>query len=201
MNYISHLHLASVSSTSLLGNFLGDFVKGEDLSYLPPEIRVGVKLHRKVDSFTDSHHEIAALRSGFPSDIRRVSGIILDVYFDFLLVSHWQQYTVLSLESTLETFYAQLQVWPEPINGRFAKTREGLLSHRWLIDYKQEQTCLRAYNAIESRFKGKITFADKADVYVKQNKKHIEQVFHRFYPDLIRFTRQSAKEFEQNEKG
>ena len=62
MNYIAHIYLAEHTQTSKLGNFLGDFVKGPDLSSLPVEIQTGIKFHRAIDSYTDSHHQITALK-------------------------------------------------------------------------------------------------------------------------------------------
>ena len=50
MNYIAHIHIGSHTQTHLLGNFLGDFVKGSQLQYLPFEIEQGIRLHRSIVS-------------------------------------------------------------------------------------------------------------------------------------------------------
>ncbi len=55
MNYLSHLFLAEDTEESKIGNLLGDFVKGWLNDDFTPEIIKGIKTHRKVDSFTDSH--------------------------------------------------------------------------------------------------------------------------------------------------
>ena len=190
MNYIAHLHLAHVSGTSLLGNFLGDFVKGRDFQHLPSELETGIKLHRKIDRYTDEHESILALRTLFPKHLRRMSGVVLDVYFDHLLVSRWQEYASLPLLQLLDDFYLQLEDYDGKLNQRFMNTRNGLLQYRWLIDYKQEQTCLRAYTAIEKRLKGKILFADEAHAFVINERVAIQQVFQEFYPQLIKSAQQ-----------
>ena len=82
MNYLAHIHLGYLSQTSLVGNFLGDFVKGSDLSHLNTALRQGVWLHRRIDTYTDQHTAIVELRNLFPKKLRRFSGIALDVYFD-----------------------------------------------------------------------------------------------------------------------
>ena len=201
MNYIAHLHLARVSDSSLVGNFLGDFVKGKNLEHLSHEEMLGVRLHRKVDYFTDNDPLIREMKTWFPDSLRRVAGIVLDVYFDHLLVSHWSRYCDAPVEHILDEFYSDLTQYTTRINPGFAKTRQGLLRHRWLIDYKREQTCFRAYTAIERRLNGRIQFAQQADVYIGNNKAAIEVKFLEFYPKLIEFAQNTALELkEQKEK-
>ena len=100
MNYIAHINLAEHTETSALGNFLGDFVKGDLYSWtrdghnetLPDVLLKGIRLHRSVDNYTDSHNTNQYLRALFPKPLRRMSGIILDVYFDHLLCQHWSRF-------------------------------------------------------------------------------------------------------------
>lgn len=86
MNYLAHIHIANHTQTSLLGNFLGDFVKGQAFNDLPRELATGVRLHRKIDQFTDSHELVKGLRRSFPRDLRRVAGIVIDITFDYFLL-------------------------------------------------------------------------------------------------------------------
>ena len=55
MNYLAHACLSFGKPAYLVGNFLGDFVKNKDLEQLTPEVVLGVKLHRTIDVFTDTH--------------------------------------------------------------------------------------------------------------------------------------------------
>ena len=88
MNYFAHLVLSQPTIESTVGNLLGDFARGVDQSKLEPAVLAGLKNHRAVDRFTDSHPEISALRQCFSSKRRRFAGIALDVYFDHLLMNH-----------------------------------------------------------------------------------------------------------------
>jgi len=127
MNYIAHIHLANVSNTCVVGNFLGDFVKGNDLQALRLSIQHGVRLHRKIDSFTDSHVLIADLRRQFPRQLRRMSGIVLDIYFDHLLCLHWSKFNHENLQTTLDDFYARLAKVEVPLITRFPMVKARLL--------------------------------------------------------------------------
>jgi acyl carrier protein phosphodiesterase len=55
MNYLAHLYLAQDSAELMIGSILGDFVKGRLKDRYPNEIQHGIALHRKIDSYTDSH--------------------------------------------------------------------------------------------------------------------------------------------------
>ena len=52
MNILAHLHLASLVSSSLIGNTVADFVKGDPYLTYTNDIADGIMLHRKIDSMT-----------------------------------------------------------------------------------------------------------------------------------------------------
>ncbi len=56
MNFLAHLYLSADDPEIQLGNFIGDFVRGRDLSSrFSPGIVKGISLHREIDEFTDRH--------------------------------------------------------------------------------------------------------------------------------------------------
>ncbi len=97
MNYLAHLHLAEDSDESLLGNLLGDFVKGHLGNEYSPEIIKGIKTHRKVDAYTDSNEKFLACKKLLRPDRRRFAGIIVDLSFDHFLAKNWSQYSNVEL--------------------------------------------------------------------------------------------------------
>ncbi len=46
MNYLAHLHIAEQSDSNLLGNLLGDFVKGDPSKRYGVDVVQGIRLHR-----------------------------------------------------------------------------------------------------------------------------------------------------------
>jgi acyl carrier protein phosphodiesterase len=188
MNYLAHIHLAKLSGTSMVGNFLGDFVKGSEFSYLSEEHQHGIKLHRRIDSFTDHHKDIKSLRECFPKELRRMSGVVIDIHFDHLLCQHWKNFDSESQEAVLDRFYNKLANFTSPIEGRFELVKKGLLECRWLNDYQAPSSCERAYYQIEKRLKGKVHFAEDATEFVQDNSAFFTQHFLKFYPQLIEFS-------------
>jgi acyl carrier protein phosphodiesterase len=94
MNYLAHLFLAGPSAESLIGNLAGDFVKGalrED--QYTPGIRAGIRQHRAIDAFTDTHPEVAGFRRVLIPDHGHYSRVISDVFFDYFLANGWSRYS------------------------------------------------------------------------------------------------------------
>ena len=98
MNFLAHTLLAFDEPELLVGQFCGDFVRGRDLTRFPLRIAQGIRLHRHVDVFTDSHEAVVSARASFATR-RRFAGIIMDVWFDHCLARDWQRFNGLSLDS------------------------------------------------------------------------------------------------------
>jgi len=91
VNHLAHVVLAGPDPDDRLGAFLGDHVKGmEAVEALPPGLARGVRLHRRIDTWSDNHPAVVELRAKSGPEWRRYSGIILDVLFDTMLVRHWE---------------------------------------------------------------------------------------------------------------
>jgi len=61
MNYLSHLFLAeqiTQDAEEILGNLMGDFVKGRLAEQYSPAVMRGLELHRQVDAYTDHHPQV-----------------------------------------------------------------------------------------------------------------------------------------------
>ena len=92
MNYLAHIYFSGKNRQVSLGNFIGDFVKGKRYEEFPSDIKEGILLHRKIDHFTDNHpiflETVDLLRPSFG----RYSGIMVDMYYDYLLASSFDRY-------------------------------------------------------------------------------------------------------------
>ena len=108
MNYLSHIYLSGDSEEIQLGNFIGDFVKGQQFRKYPVDVAKGIMLHRQIDSFTDSHgivkECIAKLRPGFG----KYSGIVVDIFLDHFLAVNWHRFSFEKLPAFTKRFHAVL---------------------------------------------------------------------------------------------
>lgn len=93
MNYLAHALLAGEDDSLILGSLLGDFVRGPVSNALPSRVADGVRLHRAVDVYTDSHPAICAAKAMFNRPLRRYAAILLDVWFDHVLANDFARWS------------------------------------------------------------------------------------------------------------
>ncbi|GJM15507.1 MAG: ACP phosphodiesterase [Thermodesulfobacteriota bacterium] len=189
MNYLAHLYLAEDSDESLLGNLLGDFVKGRLKEQYSPEIIKGIKTHRKVDLYTDSHPNFLACKKLLQPERRRFAGIIVDMSFDHFLAKNWSDYSELELHDFTNRVYGVLLDHEPTLPQKLRDRLPYMIQDDWLGSYKNIDTVGLALNAISkrlSRFEKAKPIKDGLDD-IKANYEEFEENFIEFFPDLISF--------------
>ena len=120
MNYLAHAFLSNHQEGLLIGNFIADHVRGNKLLDYPDDIQMGIRLHRAIDYFTDTHEEFKKCKRLFYDGFEKYSGILVDIYFDYCLASNFHLHT----DQLLETFAVKVynvyqknkQIFPEHSN-------------------------------------------------------------------------------------
>ncbi len=93
MNHLAHLVLAGRDPDDRLGALLGDHVKGRlEASELSAGLVRGIRLHRRIDAWSDSDPAVTDLLARFRPPWRRYGGIVLDVLFDRELSRRWGEF-------------------------------------------------------------------------------------------------------------
>ena len=82
MNFLAHIYLSGEDTPLMIGNFIGDFVKGNEYKNFPADIQNGVLLHREIDSYTDSHEIVLESKKRLREKYRHYSGVITDIFYD-----------------------------------------------------------------------------------------------------------------------
>ena len=184
MNYFAHLCLAKDTPESLVGNLLGDFMRGVDPRALPLPVYRGLENHRKVDRFTDTHPLIRELKELFDPDCKRFAGIALDIYFDHLLIKHWAHLEARKLDQVNEHFYStlsnNLHLMP---SERMQTVCSRIVSGRWFDAYAHQHNALEAVRRAATRIRFANSF-DRACSDLLKNQNDIESTFLQFYPEL-----------------
>jgi acyl carrier protein phosphodiesterase len=185
MNFLAHLHLASLAHSSLLGNLLADFVRGNPAGQYDPEVIAGIMLHRRVDVMTDSLPQVKACRDYFSDEYRRVAPITLDVVWDHFLARHWQQLEPSqSLPNFIQTARHQIEPHLSFTPERFQNMNSYLWSERWLERYADLSFIAKVLQGMASRRPrlGALagSFAD-----IERNYHQLETHFWQFYPQMM----------------
>ncbi|MEW6494740.1 MAG: ACP phosphodiesterase [Cyanobacteriota bacterium] len=184
MNYLAHLYLAEDSPESIIGNLLGDFIKGQRLSDYSEAIKRGIKFHQQVDIYTDSHPVFRQSKRLISSINGRYAGILIDVFYDHFLAKHWLIFSSVSLKEFSLKVYKILQVnegiLPDPLK-RFLPT---MIQRNLLMSYANIQGIDTALKKISLRVKRENNLGNAIEELIN-NYERLELDFYRFFPQLI----------------
>ena len=192
MNYLAHLYLSGNNEKIIVGNFIGDHIKGKNFKKYSPQIQKGILIHRKIDTFTDQHQLFRETKQFVKNEYGLYSGIIVDFYFDHILAKNWHLFSDSSLREFAKKIHAIL------LSNYFhlPKKIKGFLP--FLIQNKR----LESYQTIEGIAKSiKImsqytTLPDKTAIAIdilKNNYSQIEKNFFVFMNEIIEFIARSEK--------
>lgn len=186
MNFLAHLFLAGDSESLIIGNFIGDFVKGQLKDQFSPEINKGIMMHREIDYYTDNHPVVLESKIRLRSRYRHYSGVLVDMYYDHLLAVNWPNYSQVSLEHFTENKYALLmanmEILPEKV--KFMLTH--MINDNWLLNYRNMDGISRSLNGMASRTKFKSGLESGASDLIV-NYSLFEKEFNTFFPELIEY--------------
>ena len=89
MNVLAHIYLSGDSDKIIIGNYIGDYVKGRDYLKYPDLIRKGIIIHRHIDGFTDRHPVVHRSKIFFTRKYHKYAGVITDIIYDHFLTKEW----------------------------------------------------------------------------------------------------------------
>jgi len=190
MNYLAHLYLAEDSDESLIGNLLGDFVKGHLQNDYSPEIIKGIKTHRKVDAYTDSNEKFRACKKLLRPDRRRFAGIIVDLSFDHFLAKYWSEYSNVELSDFTNRVYELLRSREATLPEKLRDRLPIMIEEDWLGSYKSLDGIALALYRISKRISRRFEKAQSIEGGIEDinsNYKELEDNFKEFFPELITF--------------
>lgn len=93
----------------IIGNFIADSIQGNRFDGLTPEIIKGIRLHRKIDVYTDSHPVFLSSKYRFSHDFGKYNGVLTDIIYDHFLAKNFEQYVNLPLQDYASHIYTLLQ--------------------------------------------------------------------------------------------
>ena len=187
MNFLAHALLAGTADADRIGGLMGDFVKGPLPAGLPPDLAAGVALHRAIDSFADRHPAFAASRARISPLRRRVSGVLVDLFYDHLLARDWTDYHPGSLESYTSRLYPVLHAHCGVLPERAREVARLMHAHDWLCSYRNVAAVGGAIDRMAvHRLRRANTLAGGIEEFIA-DAAGFEADFRAFLPDALAF--------------
>lgn len=190
MNFLAHLHLAHLAGSSLSGNLLADFVRGNPVDDYAPEVVSGIHMHRRVDVMTDNLPQVKEAKAWFRPETRRVAPITLDVMWDHFLSRHWDTLSpALSLSSFVHYAQAQVTTILPDSPPRFINLNDYLWSEHWLERYGEMDFIQSVLNGMANR-RPRLDALRDSWQDLDTHYERLEKAFWQFYPSMMALARE-----------
>ncbi len=193
MNFLAHLYLSGDDHKIMVGNFIGDFVKGRNaLKQFEPRIIKGIELHRAIDEFTDSHPIVTVSKNRLRPKYRHYSGVIVDVFYDHFLARNWNTYHVDLLPDFANKAYEIIQSFDPILPIEVKYMMPYMIKGNWLVNYSQTEGIHRALSGMSRRtpYESKM---EEATVNLELHYQEFEKEFKSFFPELKLFCEDWSK--------
>lgn len=187
MNHLAHAWLAMPDDDIVLGGLMADFLRGPVDPQLPHGVRIGIALHRAIDSYTDAHPDIVAARRLFEPPYRRYAGILIDVWFDHLLARNWALHACGSLASFSHQVDHLLAARDAELPPRMQDFARYMRQHALPGAYRDVRMIEQVFNGLSRRLSRDNPLANALPL-VAERSWALGRCFARFFPELAAFS-------------
>ena len=192
MNFLAHIYLSYNDPELTIGNFIADSVKGNKLLDYPDRIRQGIVLHRKIDSYTDTHPIVKQSGSRLFPKYGHYSGVIVDILYDHFLAANWSTYSSIPLDQYVQEFYELLEEYYEVLPLKIQQFMPYMLQDNWLLSYATIPGISKILSQMNRRTKHK----SKMNLAVAELEMYYEEFgseFTAFFEELELYTKNELK--------
>ncbi len=188
MNFLGHLYLSGHDPEVIVGNFMGDAVKGRDLSRFSPGIERGLRLHRAIDSFTDVHPVLLEGRQRVHSHAGRYASVVMDLFYDHLLAANWGRISEEPLERFAQRMYRLLNEHEARMPDRTRHMLPYMVDGDWLTSYSTLEGIGRALDGLSRRVPAGAPMRGAEHILLANLDRYTEE-FNTFLPAVDAHTR------------
>lgn len=184
MNYLAHAYLSFNQPEVIVGNIISDYIKGKKQYDYPLPIQKGIRLHRAIDIFTDSHNAVRQAKQYLKPAVGLYAGAFIDIAFDHYLALDTQCFnTSEALATFAENTYKTLENHQEWFPETFKKTFPYMKQNNWLYNYRFNWGIEKSFANIARRATY-LTSAEECFKLWEENYNAIHQLYKSFFPEL-----------------
>jgi acyl carrier protein phosphodiesterase len=194
MNFLAHLYLSGDDEQLVVGNFIADHVKGNNVFKYSDGIQKGIRLHREIDTFTDAHPIFLQSKSRLADSYRKYAGVVVDMFYDHFLSANWTSYSAEDMESFVDRIHDIIVKRYPILPHRSQQFVAYMKKFNWLSGYGTIGGLTRALRGMANR----TPFESKMEQAVKDltgNYEVFKQEFQEFFPQIIDHTGEYLNKF------
>ena len=188
MNFLAHIYLSFNDKEITIGNFIADSIRGNKFDHLPKRVQKGIKLHRFIDTYTDTHDIPKISSKRLHVNYSHYSRVIVDIYYDHFLAKNWSKYSDIPLNVFVDDFYDLLEDNYEILPDGVKRMMPYMIADNWIFNYSKMDGIARVLNGMNRRTenKSKMNFAI---LDLEQHYDAFEEEFTDFFEELITFSK------------
>lgn len=190
MNLLAHAFLSFGEPEVLVGNMISDYVKGRKQYDYPPGIFKGIRLHRGIDDFTDSHPITMEAKRFFRPFYRLYAGAFIDIVYDHFLALDPLQFTdAEALAGFAAQTYQTLNGFRPGLPQQFQMMLPYMEKHNWLYHYREPEGIRKSFNGMVQRSAYMQDSAPAFEIFMLRYKE-LQEYYQAFFPALKVYARE-----------
>lgn len=150
MNFLAHLFLSGDDPELLVGNLMGDFVKGRLVGHFPAGIERGINLHRRIDSFAGQNRHFLRSKKRIDESFGHYRGVLVDLFFDHFLAVHWDEYSDVTFRNFLSDTFRIVRDHENFVPERLRRVTP-IIFNELLPSYREIEGIARALQRMSTR--------------------------------------------------
>jgi len=186
MNYLAHVYLSGDNEEIVIGNFIGDYVKGINFKKYSDSINKGILLHRDIDVFTDRNKIVRKSKSLLQNKYGKYSGIIVDIFYDHFLAKNWQRFSSQPLKNFTADLHKILDKYFEILPDKVKLFVPSFINNNWIKYYQS----VWGIEQVLKRMSSITTLPDETSYAInilRDNYGELEGDFLNYFPELIKY--------------
>jgi len=192
MNYLAHLFLAGKDEGLIIGNFIADSVRGKEINNYSENIQRGIRLHRKIDAFTDNHPIVKLTTSRLRRSSAKYAPVVTDIVYDHFLAANWDKYSQITLNTfAIESYrilHNNLHNMPVKIHELYLTMEE----QNWLVNYSSIKGITQTLTELSAKVKFANTMAT-AIIDLEKEYDLFKEDFLTFFPFVQEYVKLEMK--------
>lgn len=194
MNFLAHSYLSFQDADIITGNMISDFIKGKKQYEYPAQIFKGILLHRRIDSFTDTHEATKQAAAILKPAANRYAGAFVDVVYDHFLANDATHFVhEQNLQDHAAVVYAALSKNINWLPDHFAPMLPFMKEQNWLYNYRLKSGIEKSFVGIARRAK---YIEDTKLVYALFLSEYnaLQACYYKFFPDLFQYVQEQYED-------
>ena len=192
MNFLAHCLIADrarpaddpVGDGLIAGGVLGDFIKGPVPDRWPLPLQTGIRLHRRIDAYSNGAAGVRTSCNRFPAELRRLAPVFVDIIADHCLAVDWPARHDEPLCEFSQRCYATLRPHRHRLDQRARRYLDWLVEEDLLTGYQGSTAMQRGLLSVTRRLDREHLNGHLLD-FVAVVLPDLQSDFQNYFPDLL----------------